>query len=289
MESKLVFGQLFSFPAFVISFTFIFLAFAKTEEVPTVPYTSPEAQVDTPPVILNNSPQLSVAKEGQSVQLECHAEGHPIPTISWRRENNAILPNGQTIFTGSTLQIPRITKEDRGVYYCVAQNGIGRGARRKIEVKVEFAPIVTVQSTRIGQALHHDMDLDCHIEAYPHPILYWAKDGEIVVNDEYHSISNFGTSEGTTDSIIRIKNIGKSEYGTYACRAMNRLGSAQKSIELYESSYPVCVRGPCITIVDAGQTEEPSRATTEVPTTTTPIASSDKSTTDYYNLTEILE
>lgn len=50
--------------------------------------------VRRPPVIADNSTQSLVASEGKSVQMECYAGGYPHPTITWRRENNAILPTG---------------------------------------------------------------------------------------------------------------------------------------------------------------------------------------------------
>lgn len=55
-----------------------------------------------------------------------------MPRISWRRENNAILPTGGAIYRGTVLKIKSIQKEDRGTYYCVADNGVGRGARREL-------------------------------------------------------------------------------------------------------------------------------------------------------------
>lgn len=51
--------------------------------------------VRRPPVISDNSTQSLVASEGSEVQMECYAGGFPTPTITWRRENNAILPTGK--------------------------------------------------------------------------------------------------------------------------------------------------------------------------------------------------
>lgn len=51
--------------------------------------------VRRPPIISDNSTQSIVATEGQAVQMECFAGGYPTPTITWRRENNAILPTGK--------------------------------------------------------------------------------------------------------------------------------------------------------------------------------------------------
>ena len=53
-----------------------------------------ELKVRQRPVISDNSTQSVVAKEGEEVKLECYASGFPTPRISWKRENNAILPKG---------------------------------------------------------------------------------------------------------------------------------------------------------------------------------------------------
>ncbi|KFB51715.1 AGAP007500-PA-like protein [Anopheles sinensis] len=48
--------------------------------------------VRRPPIISDNSTQSLVVSEGQPAQMECYASGYPVPQITWRRENNAILP-----------------------------------------------------------------------------------------------------------------------------------------------------------------------------------------------------
>lgn len=56
-----------------------------------------DLSVRRPPVISDNSTQSLVVSEGKSVQMECYAGGYPHPTITWRRENNAILPTGEFV------------------------------------------------------------------------------------------------------------------------------------------------------------------------------------------------
>jgi neuronal growth regulator 1 len=90
-----------------------------------------ELQVRRPPFISDNSTRSVVVSEGEAVQMECYAGGYPPPRISWRRENNAILPTGGSIYRGNILKIKQIKKEDRGTYYCVAENGVGRGTKSK--------------------------------------------------------------------------------------------------------------------------------------------------------------
>ncbi|XP_017875313.1 lachesin isoform X2 [Ceratina calcarata] len=197
-----------------------------------------ELQVRRPPIISDNSTRSLVVTEGQPVQLECYAGGFPAPRISWRRENNAILPTGGSIYRGNTLKIPAIRKEDRGTYYCVAENGVGRGARRNINVEVEFAPVITAPRPRLGQALQYDMDLECHVEAYPPPAISWLKDDVQLSNNQHYSISHFATADQYTDTTIRVITIEKRQYGQYVCRAANKLGTAETRVELFEISTP---------------------------------------------------
>lgn len=131
------------------------------------------------------------------------------------------------------MKISAIRKEDRGTYYCVAENGVGRGARRNINVEVEFAPVITAPRPRLGQALQYDMDLECHVEAYPPPAIIWLKDDVQLSNNQHYSISHFATADEYTDTTIRVITIEKRQYGEYVCRAANKLGTAETKVELF--------------------------------------------------------
>lgn len=133
-----------------------------------------------------------------------------------------------------------VTKADRGTYYCVADNGVSKGDRRNINLEIEFAPVITVPRPRLGQALQYDMDLECHIEAYPPPAIVWLKDEIQLSNNQHYSISHFATADEFTDSTIRVITIEKRQYGDYLCRAVNKLGQAEAKVELFESIIPVC-------------------------------------------------
>lgn len=57
-----------------------------------------DLRVRQPPVISDNSTISIIVSEEQPVQLECYAGGYPTPQISWRRENNVLLPTGGAIY-----------------------------------------------------------------------------------------------------------------------------------------------------------------------------------------------
>ncbi|KAH0550346.1 lachesin isoform X1 [Cotesia glomerata] len=201
---------------------------------------SVELQVRRAPFISDNSTRAVVASEGEPITLECYASGYPAPRISWRRENNAILPTGGSIYRGNVLKIPAVRKEDRGTYYCVADNSVGRGTRRNINVEVEFAPVITVSRPREGQALQFDADLKCHVEGYPSPAITWLQNGVELSSNQHYIISQFATADEYTDATLRIVTVEKRQYGEYVCRANNKLGTREAKLELYETIIPVC-------------------------------------------------
>lgn len=147
---------------------------------------------------------------------------------------------GGTTYNGNVLKIHAIGKEDRGTYYCFADNGVGKGDRRNVNLEIEFSPVITVPRPKLGQALHYDMDLECHVEAYPTPQINWVKEEFLLSNGKKYKISNFGTADEFTDSTLRIVSLEGKQYGKYKCQAVNKLGSDEAEIELYETSNPVC-------------------------------------------------
>lgn len=94
--------------------------------------------VRIPPTISDNSTRSVITSVGSNIVLQCYATGFPTPTISWRRNKNAIISinNGVSIYRGNKLALANIVKDDRGTYYCVADNGVSPGARRSISVEI---------------------------------------------------------------------------------------------------------------------------------------------------------
>merc|ERR1712223_512543 len=206
----------------------------ETAEVPLI--------VRRPPIISDNSSRSVVVTEGQRVELDCYASGYPPPEIYWRRQDNAVLPTNTSIYKGHTLMFPKVTKEHRGTYYCVATNVVGQGARRNVDVEVEFAPVLSIPRKRLGQALQFDMDLECKIEAYPPPAIRWFREGstEPITNNQHYQISHFAHDDEYVDTILRVITIEKKQYGNYICQAENRLDSTDGKVKLFETVIPIC-------------------------------------------------
>ncbi|XP_055331058.1 lachesin-like [Paramacrobiotus metropolitanus] len=192
-----------------------------------------------PPVISDDSTRDLIIGRGEDVGLFCNATGFPHPKISWRRQGNAALPTGGAVYHGTDLKIFDIQKEHRGTYICTADNAVGQGDRRNINIRVEFSPIVRVPRDRVGQALFYERELECIVEAFPPPQVEWVFEGRKIVSDQYYDVSTFSVVNEVTEMKLRVKNIQKKHYGIYQCVAHNKLGSATGKVDLYATQFPM--------------------------------------------------
>ena len=76
--------------------------------------------------------QLFVYQPGDTLRLDCPAEGTPTPTIEWRSytQNNVSVSQVVDVallrsFSNGSLEIQNLTSEEEGVYSCTASNSVG--------------------------------------------------------------------------------------------------------------------------------------------------------------------
>lgn len=197
--------------------------------------------VRIPPIISDNSSRGLVVGAGETFTLMCNATGFPTPKISWRRENNGLLPTGGTVAKGNSITIYNATKDDRGIYYCIADNRVGKPARRSVGVEIEFPPQIGLLQAKYQQAIGHPAELHCTIEASPQADVSWLKDGYQLNNDNhFYKLSSTSNSHDFMQSTLRIKKVDQRDFGSYRCRAINKLGEKQSTVILERVSTPVC-------------------------------------------------
>ncbi|KAH8271228.1 hypothetical protein KR018_002054, partial [Drosophila ironensis] len=196
-------------------------------------------QIKTPPVIAESTPKSTLVTEGQNLEVTCHANGFPKPTISWARENNAVMPAGGFLLAEPTLRIKAVHRLDRGGYYCIAENGEGQPDKRLIRVEVEFRPQIAVQRPKVAQMLSHTAELECSVQGYPAPSVVWHRNGVQIQSSRQHEVSNTASTSETTTSVLRIDSVSEEDFGDYFCNATNKLGHADARLHLYQTVIPV--------------------------------------------------
>ncbi|XP_055843277.1 peroxidasin [Episyrphus balteatus] len=170
------------------------------------------------------APQSQTVKYGQNIELECDAEGHPLPSISWTFNDQAIIPNERITLDNENTEliIKDAENTDSGIYTCIAMNENGE-SKSKATISVEsdhspprilFAPydLEAFSGTTIELPCKGDDD-SVQIK--------WQKDGRLITENERFQISLSGS--------LYVKNATLADTGRYECSIKNEHGRATAS------------------------------------------------------------
>ncbi|XP_032670656.1 lachesin-like [Odontomachus brunneus] len=212
--------------------------------------------VEPPDIIPEGTSSDMNVGEGGQVKLTCRARGVPAPRVSWRREDgkNIIIReqsavSGQnqksyvtasvTEYLGEDLKITKISRNEMGVYLCIASNGIPPAVSKRIFINVHFSPVIHVPNQLVGAPLGTDVVLECYVEASPKSINYWVNDkGAMIISSVRHDVQAVTRSQFEVRMTLTIRNLQKHDVGTYRCAAKNSLGDVESSIRLYDIAAP---------------------------------------------------
>ncbi|KAM3832378.1 neuronal cell adhesion molecule [Vipera latastei] len=155
---------------------------------------------------------------GNTLMLECIAEGLPTPFIRWSKEGGD-LPVNRTFFENfhKTLKIIDVSQADSGKYKCMATNRLG-SAYHVITVNVKAAPYWIKEPTNLVLSPGEDGSLICRTNGNPKPSISWLANGipvEIAPEDPSRKIDG--------DTII-FTNVQERSSAVYQCNASNQYG-----------------------------------------------------------------
>ncbi|XP_076683120.1 neurotrimin isoform X3 [Andrena cerasifolii] len=199
-------------------------------------------QVVVPPSI--NTKETStdmVVREGSNVTLTCKASGYPEPYVMWRREDGTgIHYNSESVnvVDGEVLHIVKISRLHMGAYLCIASNDVPPSVSQRISLRVQFPPMLSIPNQLEGAYIGQDVTLECHTEAYPTSINYWTTErGDMIVpGEKYEAVcSDNGYNKYM---MLKIRNVGPKDFGSYKCLAQNSLGGTDGVIKLDEIPAP---------------------------------------------------
>ncbi|XP_040886064.1 neuronal cell adhesion molecule a isoform X3 [Toxotes jaculatrix] len=183
--------------------------------------------------VLNNNPEgerrpgfmlplgptsTKMVLRGETLELECIAEGLPTPDISWQKDGGE-LPSSRASFHNfeKTLKISDVNEADAGNYRCTATNNLGT-AHHIIKVTVKAAPFWVSAPRNLILAPNETGILTCRVSGEPKPKISWFVNGVPIENvPEDHS-------RKVEDDTVILSNVQSGSSAVYQCNASNEFG-----------------------------------------------------------------
>ncbi|XP_036769471.2 hemicentin-2 isoform X1 [Manis pentadactyla] len=195
-----------------------------------------ELAVHVPPSIGEDRRRANVSgMAGQSLTLECDANGFPAPEIVWLKNGQPIPEaDSRRLLDGArALHFPRIQEGDAGLYSCRAENQAGT-AQRDFNLLVLIPPFVLGAGAAqevLGLA-SEEVELECQTSGVPTPQVEWTKDGQPVpLGDPHVQLQDGG-------QVLRIPSSHLGDEGRYQCVAFSPAGQQAKDFQLRVHSSP---------------------------------------------------
>ncbi|XP_055386949.1 uncharacterized protein LOC129615651 isoform X2 [Condylostylus longicornis] len=204
-------------------------------------------QVVVPPMIIESMTSNDmVVREGTNVTLMCKARGYPEPYVMWRREDGEEMNIGGenvNVVDGEILQITKVSRLHMAAYLCVASNGVPPSISKRVHLRVQFPPMLSIANQLEGAYVGQEVTLECETEAYPASINYWTTErGDMIISDTSRAGDKFETTSLTRGyqkfMKLKIRNVGPNDFGSYRCVAKNSLGETDGIIKLDEIPTP---------------------------------------------------
>uniref|UniRef100_A0A8C5PJ00 MAM domain containing glycosylphosphatidylinositol anchor 2 n=1 Tax=Leptobrachium leishanense TaxID=445787 RepID=A0A8C5PJ00_9ANUR len=179
-----------------------------------------------------------VAREGDTIELQCQVSGKPKPIILWSRADKEVpMPDGsmQMESYDGILRIVNVSREMTGTYRCQTSqyNGFNVKPREAlVQLIVQYPPAVEPMFLEIRQGLGQSVTMNCRVlRAYPTRVLTyeWRLGNRLIEKGQFDS-------QDYTELTVTIQ--AKDHYGIYNCSISNEAGSGRCSFLLTGKAYP---------------------------------------------------
>ncbi|XP_053101610.1 leucine-rich repeats and immunoglobulin-like domains protein 2 isoform X1 [Hemicordylus capensis] len=162
-------------------------------------------------------------------KLECAAEGHPSPQISWQKDGGTDFPAARerrmhVMPEDDVFFIVNVKIEDMGIYSCMAQNVAGSLSANATLTVLETPSFVRPLEDRTV-ARGETVVLQCIAGGSPAPRLNWTKDDGPLAVTERHFFA-------AANQLLIIVDAGLEDAGKYTCIISNTLGTERGHIFL---------------------------------------------------------
>ncbi|XP_044011690.1 papilin isoform X3 [Aphidius gifuensis] len=193
-----------------------------------VPVTYPPVHNDTAPsygaepaTIKKPENPLVRGEEGGFVTMLCIVTGNPRPSIIWQKDTELInsAEKRRRILPDGSLQIINLYSHDRGIYICIADNGLAQPDKCEYELEVtephnRSADIISEPNTSVTVTLNAPTVLHCYAIGWPRPfVTWWHGDSMLPLSSDSY--------EQDSECTLLIRSVTLSNLGIYTCQAYN--------------------------------------------------------------------
>ncbi|XP_067933587.1 lachesin-like [Watersipora subatra] len=213
------------------------------------------------PATITNISDSQIVTIGDTVKLECLAQGLPKPDVVWSRADGKALINTEhdgIQHKGSVLLLRNLTEAADATYRCSASNRVTElPPTQSVTVTVLHPPVLKVHLLVVYQKLGYHTELQCSVRsANPSPTssgwYYTSKSDrsasrvDIKPTDPKIKVGNLteDDSTGMLVSTLVIDAVSEVDYTRlYCCRISNSIGEAESCMSVRASDTIVLVNG----------------------------------------------
>ncbi|XP_044524503.1 carcinoembryonic antigen-related cell adhesion molecule 5-like [Gracilinanus agilis] len=152
-----------------------------------------------------------------SVNLSCSPLNSGV-TLRWFVDNELVMESDRLQLSADrrTLTIPRVSRNDSGIYQCEARNELTFSLSSPVVINVTYGPDPPMVSS-VGSdfVIGSNLTLSCFASSNPAAHYTWWVNG----------------TEGPSGQQLFIPNISRRNSGVYACKATNPLSGLHSTVE----------------------------------------------------------
>ncbi|KAK0161719.1 hypothetical protein PV327_008137 [Microctonus hyperodae] len=125
-----------------------------------------------------------------------------------------------------------------GEYMCIADNGISPRASYKFRIDVQFSPFIRVCHQIIRVQTGGIAILECDVEAFPEPVMWWERDdGRLVEASSKYRMDIYDKRDMYKFKMrLNITKVNNQDHGSYHCSVKNNVDLTRGTVMVYDGT-----------------------------------------------------
>ncbi|KAH6928692.1 hypothetical protein HPB50_018635 [Hyalomma asiaticum] len=204
---------------------------------------SVKLEVRAPPRWLRVPTDVS-ALLGSEAKLSCPVAGYPTPKVTWSKMadgNRARLEASQsvTLDPNGVLVLHSVRPQDRGVYLCEADNGVGEPIANRVRLALNVPARFEEKSTVVTARRTEVTRMKCQATGDQPLSIAWSK-GSVKLDKRTsarYEVFETLTPDGLISELV-IRDTDRSDGALYTCHTQNKYGKDDRKVKLIVQEVP---------------------------------------------------